>query len=227
MYPLNSKFQLWLLHLFQLACLHLISADWTRTQTKWAEEFEAHQTGVDGRRLAAVREVVGVVVAGGGRGGVRGAVHPQCGVELRAAARQEPVVVGRAAEGGGGALGAARPVRHRPGNRIAASRSGVCRHEKLREENRGHTKSLSALAGLTSLCTATSVTAGWWLLFWKTEAGVTGWIRGKSIWSFSLQDWSVCAQIVNRHVKREILFSKSKLFDCLWNVQFVRDVLQQ
>lgn len=110
------------------------------TQTVKPTQHEAHQTGVDGRRLGAVGEIVGVVVAGGGRGGVRGAVHPQRGVELRAAARQEPVVVGRAAEGGGGggcsgggcgcALGAARPVRHRPGNRIAASRSG----EKLREE---------------------------------------------------------------------------------------------
>lgn len=104
---------------------------------KWA-----HQSGVDSGWVGAVGEVVGVVLAGGGRGGVGRAVHPQRCVQLRPAARQEPVLVRRAAEGGGGgggsgALGGACPVRDRPGNRIAASRTGVCRHEKLHEENRG------------------------------------------------------------------------------------------
>lgn len=107
-------------------------------QMKWA-----HQSGVDSSGwVGAVGEVVGVVLAGGGRCSVGRAVHPQRRVQLRPAARQEPVLVGRAAEGGGsgsssGGLGAACPVRDRPGNRIAASRTGVCRHEKLHEENRG------------------------------------------------------------------------------------------
>jgi len=103
---------------------------------------EAHQSRVDSGWVGAVGEVVGVVLAGCGRCGVRRAVHPQRCVQLRPAARQEPVLVGRAAEGGSGGggsggLGTACPVRDRPGNRIAASRTGVCRHEKLYEENRG------------------------------------------------------------------------------------------
>ncbi len=100
-----------------------------------------HQSGVESGWVGAVGEVVGVVLAGGGRCGVRWAVHSQRCVQLRPAARQEPVLVGRTAEGGSGGgsggLGAACPVRDRPGNRIAASRTGVCRHEKLHEENRG------------------------------------------------------------------------------------------
>lgn len=101
----------------------------------------AHQSGVDSGWVGAVGEVVGVVLAGGGSCGIGRAVHPQRCVQLRSAARQEPVLVGRAAEGGSGGssggLGASCPVRDRPGNRIAASRTGVCRHEKLHEENRG------------------------------------------------------------------------------------------
>lgn len=106
---------------------------------------EAHQRGVDRGWVGAVGEVVGVVLAGCGRRCVRRAVHPQRRVQLRAAARQEPVLVGGAVEGGGGGLRAGRPVRHRPGNRIAASGTGVCRHEKLHEENRGQRWSFSSV----------------------------------------------------------------------------------
>lgn len=118
---------------------------------KWA-----HQSGVDSGRICAVGEVIGVILAGGGRSGVGRAVHPKSCVQLRPAARQEPVLVRGTAEGGGGGgcggLGGACPVRNRPGNRIAASRTGVCRHEKLHEEKRGQTWSLAALIWM------------WWLL---------------------------------------------------------------
>lgn len=104
---------------------------------KWA-----HQSGVDSGWVCAIGEVIGVILAGGGRSGVGRGVHSKRCVQLRPAARQEPVLVRGTAEGGGGGccggLGGACPVRNRPGNRIAASRTGVCRHEKLHEEKRGH-----------------------------------------------------------------------------------------
>lgn len=92
-----------------------------------------YQRWVDSRGVGAVGKVIGVVVAGGGRGSVGRAVHPERRVQLGVPAGQDTVLVGRAAEGGR-CLGLARPVTHRPGKRIAASRTGVCRHEKLHEE---------------------------------------------------------------------------------------------
>lgn len=111
---------------------------------KWA-----HQSGVDSGWICAIGEVIGVILAGGGRSGVGRAVHSERCVQLRPAARQEPIFVRGAAEGGGGGgggLGGACPVRNRPGNRIAASRTGVCRHEKLHEEKRGHRWSFAVSA---------------------------------------------------------------------------------
>lgn len=96
-----------------------------------------YQAGVDGRGVGAVRKVVGVVLPGCRRRCcVRRAVHPERGVELCPRARQQPVLIGGTAEGGCG-LRRARSFRHRSGNRIAASRTGVCRHEELHEENCG------------------------------------------------------------------------------------------
>lgn len=121
-------------------------------RVKWA-----HQSGVDSGWICAVGEVIGVILAGGGRSGVGRAVHPKRCVQLRPVARQEPIIVRGTAEGGGcggcGGLGGACPVRNRPGNRIAASRTGVCRHEKLHEEKRGQTWSfaVSALIWMWSL----------------------------------------------------------------------------
>lgn len=114
-------------------------------RVKWA-----HQSGVDSGWICAVGEVIGVILAGGGRSGVGRAVHPKRCVQLRPAARQEPILVRGTAEGGGGGgcggLGGACPVRNRPGNRIAASRTGVCRHEKLHEEKREQTWSFAVSA---------------------------------------------------------------------------------
>ncbi len=102
----------------------------------WWEGY-TYQAGVDGRGVGAVRKVIGVVLTGGGRCCcVWRAVHPERGVELSPRTSQQSVLIGGAAEGGCG-LRRARSFCHRPGNRIAASRTGVCRHEKLHEENRG------------------------------------------------------------------------------------------
>lgn len=115
---------------------NLPTSPYHEMRLKWA-----HQSGVDSGWICAIGEVIGVILAGGGRSGVGRGVHSKRCVQLRPAARQEPVLVRGTAEGGGGGcggLGGACPVRNRPGNRIAASRTGVCRHEKLHEEKRGH-----------------------------------------------------------------------------------------
>lgn len=98
----------------------------------------SYQCGVDGRGIRSVLEVVGVRVCRR----VRRAVDTQRRTQLCARSRHQPLLTGgRAAEGGGGGgggLGSARAVRYRPGNRIAASRTGLWRHEKLHEEKKNH-----------------------------------------------------------------------------------------